>query len=261
MRWWSPITFFSLRKLTCWSLKQPSSKRIMAYEHVTTIHELHMECPTPKDSGDVAKSICQNLHHPDEASKVLRLWFWLRRCCYLISARENWSEMRTVLGEMGGEHHPQVLVTLGKTNGLTLRFCVFSWGLTMVDQKLIQNTNSQTLQVPMVCISNIVFYHMRLILLPTFTSFCFGLFGGSRYLCLFVSKSHPGCEGCCVNMVCPQIQRFSTPLSKSESINWKWLPYVWTNPMIWFCLKIGYTSRRNAIPLLQWTKKWRVCFL
>ena len=45
----------------------------MAYEHVTTIHELHMECPTPKDSGDVAKSICQNLHHPDEASKVLRL--------------------------------------------------------------------------------------------------------------------------------------------------------------------------------------------
>ena len=103
--------------------------------------------------------------------------------------------MRTVLGEMGGEHHPQVLVTLGKTNGLTLRFCVFSWGLTMVDQKLIQNTNSQTLQVPTVCILRMVLYHMCLILLPVC---CFGLFGGSRYLCLFVSKSHPGCEGCWV---------------------------------------------------------------
>mgnify|MGYP006897970178 CR=1 FL=1 len=35
------------------------SKRIMAYEHVTTslIHELHMECPTPKDFGDMSKTI------------------------------------------------------------------------------------------------------------------------------------------------------------------------------------------------------------
>ena len=182
------------------------SEQIMADEDVTTslIHELHMECPTPKDSGDVAKSIgqnlcqnvcrnlCQNLHHPDEASKVLRLWFWLRRCCYLISARENWSEMRTVLGEMGGEYHPKfwwLWENLWRNIQILRIFLGTDHG---TDQKLIQNTNSQTLQVRMVHISNMVFYQMCLILLPVF------VFQVSLSLCFEVSSG--------LNMVCPQIQ-------------------------------------------------------
>jgi hypothetical protein len=65
------------------------------------------------------------------------------------------------------------------------------------DQKLIQNTNSQTLQVRMVHISNMVFYQMCLILLPVFVfqvslSLCFEVSSGLwRLLCEHGVPSNP----------------------------------------------------------------------
>ena len=56
VRWWSPITFFSLRRITCLRLKQPPHKRTMASKHVPS--HLYMSYPRniPKDSGEMEVS-------------------------------------------------------------------------------------------------------------------------------------------------------------------------------------------------------------